>query len=210
MLPEPLEKNEIPQLKPVVPEEVTQPETSPAQDKRPAKKSNVVAIILGFLVFILLVGAAGLGYLAYTLNTQLTSTQQQLTTLQEEHTSLQTDYAKLTSDNEKLAADLNQTNSDLDKTKADLATVQSDLKKSQDQNKALNAKLDSAQKKAEILYAAANVKSPKDFLATDTLVKSANDKQILAEWDKFTSAPSGDAAANFLIYMISSVRDALK
>jgi septal ring factor EnvC (AmiA/AmiB activator) len=184
-----------------------QAEQSPTPEQKNSKKFPVFWVVL---LAIVLIAAGGLGFWAYTLNSNLTATQQQLATLQGEHDKLQADYAQLKSDNEKMTADFNQTTADLESTKKELATAQADLKKSRDQNKSLQSKIDVAIKKAEILYAVSTVKSAKDFLAVDTLIKATNDNQLLKEWDNFTSSPTTDGSVKFLLYLIGSVRDGLK
>ena len=107
--------------------EEKQPDPSPVQEKKPAKR-NVGSIILGILVVLLLVAVAGLGYWAYTLNTDLIATQGELTSLQAEHEQLKTDLASAQSDNDQLTADLNQAKADLEKTNGDLTTAGSKYK----------------------------------------------------------------------------------
>lgn len=217
MQPEPLAQNETPQPEPVPSQEVPQPEIPPIPEKKPAKKANIAAIVLGVLVFILLVGVAGLGYMAYSLNTQLTttqqqlsSTQQQLTALQESHDQLQSEHSSLKSDHEKMTADLNQTKTDLGKSNADLAATQTSLKSSQDQNTEMSDKIDLARKQAEILYAFSTVNGASDILKIDSLIRAINDKQMLAKWDRFTSSPSTENSVDFLLYLMSSISDILK
>lgn len=217
MQQEPLAQNEAPQPESIAPEEVTQPETSPAQEKKPAKKLNVAAIVLGVLAFILLLGAAGLGYMAYTLNTQLTatkqelsSTQQELTALQESHEQLQSEHSSLKSDHEKMTADLNQTKTDLEQANADLTTSQDNLEKSQGQVSDLNATLDKASILAEIVYAYTNIGSQNDIVRIDSLVEKANDRQLSSSWDTFMSSPSGQTAADFLSQLIKTLRNELQ
>jgi len=217
MQPEPLAQNETPQPEPITPEEVTHPETPPVQEEKPPKKANVTAIVLGVLVFILFVGAAGLGYMAYTLNTKLTSTQQELTTLQASHDQLQAEHSSLQSDYAKLSADLEQTKSDLEKANADLKTTQDDLtktqdnlKKSQGQVSDLNTKLDNASVLAEIVYAWSNVGNQNDIIKIDSLVEKANDKQLSSLWDTLISSPSTQGFDDFFSYLVKALRDNLK
>jgi hypothetical protein len=54
------------------------------------------------------------------------------------------------------------------------------------------------------------VKTTADLLAVDALIKASNDKQMQTEWSNFMSAPTAESSANFLLYMMTSVRDALK
>ena len=217
MQPEPLAQNETPQPESTAPDEVIQSKTPPTQEGKPAKKLNVAAIVLGVLAFILLLGAAGLGYMAYTLNTQLTATrqelsttQQELTALQESHNQLQAEHSSLKSDHEKVTADLNQTKTDLDKSNTELAATQTSLKSSQDQNTELSDKIDLARKNAEILYAFSTVKGASDLMKIDSLIRATNDKQMLAKWDTFTSSPSTESSVDFILYLMSSISDTLK
>jgi uncharacterized protein HemX len=190
-------------------QEDQKPEQAPVQEMKPQKRSPITGILAIFLV-ILLVAVAGLGFWAYQLNTSLMAAQQQLTALQDEHAKLQSDHAKLKSDHEKLTTDFSQAKADLEKSNGDLTTAQADLKKSQDQNEGLNAKVDHARKNAEILYAASTVASTTDFFQVDTMIKAANDEQLLAEWNKFAETPTADASFNFLLYLMSSIEDDLK
>jgi type VI protein secretion system component VasF len=206
---EPISAQEGTQLEPLSSHKIAEPKTSPIPEKKPSKW-NIPAIILGIFSFILLVVVAGLGYWGYTLNTKLTATQQQLTALQEEHGKLQADYATLTSDHEKLNTDLNQSKTDLEKVNTDLTTTQASLKKSQDQNKNLNAQIDKASKLAEVLYAWTTSNEPSDVFRIDSLIKEANDQQLITQWDNLTRSPSNDAFGKFLIFLVAEIRSNLR
>ena len=185
------------------------PLQSPVREVNAQKRGPITGILVIFLV-ILLVAVAGLGFWAYQLNSNLVATQQQLTTLQNDYADLQSEHATLKSDHEKLTTDLSQANTDLEKSNGDLTTAQADLQKSQDQNKGLNTRVDLASKKAEVLYAIANVSNAAEFLAIDALVKSTRDDQLLAQWNNFVAAPSAEGSGNLILYLIGSIRDSLK
>lgn len=206
---EPLSAQEGTQLEPLYAHKIAEPKTSPRPEKK-SLKWNITAIILGIFSFFLLVAVAGLGYWGYTLNTKLIETQQQLSALQGEHGKLQTDYATLTSNHEKLNADLTQSKADLEKANTDLITTQASLKKSQDQNKNLNAQIDKASKLAEVLYAWTTSTEPSDVFRIDSLIKDANDQQLITEWDNLTRSPSNDGFGKFLNFLIAKIRISLK
>jgi len=171
------------------------------QNVQPARqeKQNPVFAILGtvfgvVLLCILLAGAAGLGYWAYTLNTQLTTTQQQLA-------SLQSDYNALKSSNDKLT-------SDYAKSQSDLTTAQADLKKAQDQNKSQQANMDMASKKVKVIEAIFWNKQTDS--AIESLVKATNDSQLLTKWNKLKLSTSQSNALDFGDYLFSSLYNNLK
>jgi len=203
-------------LEPVPVIEPTSTPPAPIVEKK-RSKLNIPAIILGIFVFILLVAATGLGYWAYTLRTELITTQQQLTALRGDHSHLQTDYAtlksekeKLTGEREKLNVELTQSKADLEKANADLTATQADLKQSQDQNKSLRAQIDKASKLAEVLYASMTSNEPSDVFKIDSLVKKANDQQLITKWDEFTTSPSQDAFWKFFNFLVGYIRVTLK
>jgi hypothetical protein len=206
---EPISAQEEARLEPPSSHEITEPRISPIPQKK-SSRWNIPAIILGIFSFILLVAVAGLGYWGYTLNTKLTATQQQLTALQGGHSKLQADYAALTSDHEKLNTDLTQSKADLEKANTDLTTTQASLKKSQDQNKNLNAQIDKASKLTEVLYAWTTSTEPSDVFRIDTLIKEANDQQLITQWDNLTRSPSNDAFGKFLNFLVAKIRVSLK
>jgi hypothetical protein len=207
--PEPLSVLDEMPLEATPVQEIVKLDPAPMQEVKPRRR-NTSAIALGSIAFILLLAVAGVGYWAFTLNAQFTTTQQQLTALQGEHESLQADYAKLQGDNEKLNADFSQTKTDLDKTSGDLANAQDDLKKSNDANTGLKTKITSASKKAEILYAFSTAKTATDILAIDSLIKATNDSQLIADWKNFANSPSEATSTEILLYLMSAIKTDLK
>jgi hypothetical protein len=189
--------------------EPTNVQPFPAVEKKHSRL-NIAAIVLGTLVFLLLIGGAGLGYAAYILRAELISTQQQLSTLHGEHDKLEGDYTALTSDSAKINAELAQTKADLEKANADLTTAQGDLKKSQDENKQLNARMDRASKLSKILYAWFTTKNPSDVFKIDSQIKDAKDAKLTALWNKLTNSPSEDKFGELIIYLVSTIHDQLK
>jgi uncharacterized protein HemX len=114
----------------------------------PKKKSkiNLAGLALGVCVFLLLATLSWIGYWAYRLSTELTTTQQQFVALQAEHDQLKMEYATLTGERDKSNADLTQTRADLDKANADLATTKTALQEAQDENQTLSAKTEKTKK----------------------------------------------------------------
>ncbi len=190
---------------------VSQPVEPPVvQPQQVAKRSNVFGILMVLFSLLLFFIAAGLGYWAYTLNTQLTATQQQLNTLQTEHTQLKADYETLQADNGKLTTELTQTKADLEKNKSTLADAQAALTRSHDQNAALLTQVNAALRKAEALYDFANVKEAKDFFTVDSAIRATHDNQLISQWEKLASAPSAQNSTDLILYLIGSIRDTLK
>ena len=139
-----------------------------AEKKR--SKVNIAAIGLAFLLFVLLLSFAWLGYWAYTLSTELVAAQGRLTTLQSEHAKLQTDYTTLMSENEKLNADLGQSKADLEKTNTELKSAQVDLSELKQKSEKLDGQIDAARTLAEILYTTATSDEESDILKIDRLI----------------------------------------
>jgi hypothetical protein len=201
--------------------DIVQPEPTPvveAVDVKPAlpvekkrSKLKIAATIgLAFLVVLLLLSFGWVGYWAYTLNTELTTTQGQLAALQAEHSKLQTDYATLTSENEKLNADLTQTKADLEKANSELTITQGDLTKSKEKNEKLEAQIDTASSLSEILYVLTTSHNESDILKIDRLVNETKDKELVKHWDTFARSPSEDAFGTFLEYLIVTTRNSLR
>jgi predicted nuclease with TOPRIM domain len=183
-----------------------QSDPSLAQAPQAPKKFNFMNIV----VVILALALVGVGFWGFQQSSALMVTQSGLATLQGKYDSLTAEKTKLSTDLDANKAELDTTKAELEKTKGELTTAQSDLTKLQDQSKALQAKIDAAGKKAQILYAFSTVKTTADLLAVDALIKASNDKQMQTEWSKFMSAPTAQSSADFLLYLMASVRDALK
>src|SRR5688500_2340788 len=111
---------------------VKPPESTPVVAKK-RSKLIVAWIALGLLAILFLLSFAWVGYWAYTLNTQLNTTQQQYEALQSEYDNLTSEHTALTLEHEKVNAELSQTKTDLEKANTDLTTAQDDLSKSKDQ-----------------------------------------------------------------------------
>jgi septal ring factor EnvC (AmiA/AmiB activator) len=178
--------------------------------ERKRTKINIAVIGLSLLVVLLFLAFGWVGYWAYTLNTELTTTQGQLAALQAEHAKLQTNYAALTSDNEKLNAELTQSKADLEQANTDLTTAQADLSKSKDQGKKLDTQIEAAGGLAEILYVMAISDNESDILKIDRLINETNDTQLIKEWDTFTRSPSEDAFNTFFNYLLMATRNSLR
>ena len=129
------------------PDDITQPESQVVnEDVRsttllsrmrtfPISFYAISSLILLLVMAVICLG--GLGYWAYTLNNNLTETQQQLAALQGKYDSLESENNKLTTDLAKSNADLAQSNADLAQSNADLEKTKKELAASQ---KELNAK----------------------------------------------------------------------
>ena len=183
-----------------------QSDPSLAQATQAPKKSNSMMIV----VIILVLALIGVGFWGFSQSSTLKATQAKLDTLQGQYDSLTAEKNQLSSDFNATKTELETTKADLEKTKGELATTQDDLKKAQDQASSLQAKIDKASKISEILYAFSTVKSGTDILTIDAKVKAANNKELQTEWGKFASAPTAESSANFLLYLISAIGNALK
>jgi uncharacterized protein HemX len=202
------------------PQHLTQPEPAPVAElievkpapppQKKRAKLNIAAITLAFLVFVLFLALGWVGYWAFTLNTELTTTHAQFAALQAEHSQLQKDFAALTSDHEKLNADLTQSKTDLEKTNADLTTAQADLSESQEKAEKLEAKIDTADSLAEIFYIMAVTDDETVFLKVDRLVTATKDKELMKRWDAVTGSPTPDSMGAFLEYLATATRNSLR
>ncbi len=173
-------------------------------------KSDKSSMMKTIVMIVLVLALLGVGFWGFQTNSKLTATSGELAVAQTDLATLQGKYDSLTKDNAQLASDLAQTKTDLEKAQADLAKAQSDLTKSQDQGKELQAKIASASKKTEALYAFLTVKTTEDFLVLDTMITATNDKDLIAQWSIFTSSPTTENSANFLLYLITDIKDDLK
>ena len=178
--------------------------------KRTRSRVNFAAIGLSLLVLLLLLGLGWVGYWAYTLNTDLVTTQGQFAALQADHSKLQAEYSTLKSDNEKLNADLTQSRADLEKANTDLTTTQADLDKSKDENKLLNDQIETAGGLAEVLCVTAMSDSESDILKIDRLITEADNQSLTKQWDTFTNSPSEEAFTSFFEYLIFATRESLR
>jgi cell division protein FtsB len=185
-------------------------ESNPSPAGRKRSRFNPVYLVLGVLVFLLLAAFAWVGYWAYDLSTQLSTTQQQMAALQADHTQLETEYETLKAENENLNTALTQTKADLEKSNTDLAAAQSDLGKSRDQVNDLKNKITKAGKLAEVLYTWTNMNGPGDILKVDGLIGETNNQELQKEWDNFTKDASQESFGRFLKVLILAMRDSLK
>lgn len=206
---EPISAAEVSQLESRVGEEPPTLKTSRVVEKK-RSKLNLVAIALGLLIVVLLAAFAWVGYWAYRLDSELTSTRQQLTSLQAEHAKLTSEYAALTSEQEKLNAELTQTTADLEKANTDLTAAQAELDKSKKQIKDLESKIDMAVQLTEVLYAWTMTDDASDIFKIDTLIKETGNQQLISQWNTFTKSPSDDAFSVFMDYLITAIRNSVR
>jgi hypothetical protein len=179
-------------------EELKAPESGVIQPP-PSKKRNLSIPVIAILLVVLL----GVGVWAISLSFKLKDSQEQLTTLK-------SDYTKLQSENKKLTEDLKLANADLKQSNKDLTAAEADLEKAEDQNTKLTTKIKLAHDAAEILFAFSSIDSGIDFYKVDSLARATKDKDLLTKWDRFTSLPSSETSYDFLMYMVTSIRDELK
>jgi hypothetical protein len=206
---EPLSTPEAAPLEPTPVVEAVAPQPAlPAEKKH--SKLNFAAISLALLAFLLLLGFGWVGYWAYTLNTELTTTQGQLAALQADHAKLQAEYTTLKSENGKLNTDLTQSKTNLEKANTDLAATQADLKKSKDLNKEISAQIEEASGLTEILYVMMISEGETGILKMDRLITEAGNKELTKQWDNFTRSPSEDTYGSFLQYLIFATRESLR
>lgn len=209
MQPDPISPQEKPQPESISTPEETKIEMPSAQEKKPSKR-NFTAIVLGFLVFVLLVGAAGLGYWAYTLYNQLDTTEQHLNTLQASHEQLQSEHEKLKNDYDKLTSDLDQTSADLETANSDLSTAQDDLGKANKQIGDLNDNLDKASGYANIVYAWITIDNESDIFKINDLVEAADDNELQSLWDTMISSPRDENFDKFFIYLVTALKNSIQ
>lgn len=200
----------VPPTPPAIPvQPVSRPVPAPVQAKKPTRWGNIAAVVLGLGVVFLLLVAAGLGFWAYKLNTQLTATQGELAALQADYGKLKADFANLQSENEKVNANLTQTKADLEKANTELATTQDSLKTAQGQYTDLSAKVDKAAKYADVLNTLVKM-DQSGLLKIESKIDAANDSGLDAVWNKFKNSPSGDTMSDVLVYLTSAIEDSLK
>lgn len=188
---------------------VKPPESTPVVAKK-RSKLIIAWIALGLFAILFLLSFTWVGYWAYTLNTQLNTTQQQYEALQSEYDNLTSEHTALTLEHEKVNAELSQTKTDLEKANTDLTTAQDDLSKSKDQGEKLDAQIDAAGKLAEVLFVFSMSDDPSDVFKIDELIKQTNNQQLLEKWNAFTRTPSDDALSAFMEYLILAVRNSVR
>jgi len=188
---------------------VKPPEPTPVVVKK-RSKLIIAWIGLGLFAALFLLSFAWVGYWAYTLNAQLTATQQQYSALQAEYDKLKSEHSTLTLEHEKRNAELSQVKTDLEKANSDLTTAQDNLDKSKDEAKLLTDQIETAGGLAEILYVLSISDSESDILKIDRLITEANHQALTKQWDAFTNAPSDDAFNSFFEYLIFATRESLR
>lgn len=174
----------------------------PAVEKKRAA-SRLAVLGFGVGIFLIVAVIAWVGYWAYQLSNNLTATQQQLSALQAAHEKLQADYTTLTADNAKL-------NEELTKAQSDLTAAQAEVKTLTDESRKLDTKLKKASSLAEILNSFFHLEDFSSFAELDAQVKAIHDPQLTKLWSDFADSPGEDSLGKFLIYLVPTIRDALK
>lgn len=201
-----------------IPPEENHPEVSHPEADRPKKTVNtskIVTIILGVFLGIAIIAAAGLGFWANQLNTNLNATQKKLTTLQ-------SDYDSLKANNGQLTTNLSQVNSDLDQTKTTLTNTQttltntqtqltgaqSDLAKASSDKNDLQSKIVKIKPYLDLAYAIYVTDENKTGI--DERVNATNDSKLSSLWSSLKSDPSRDNATAFVNYLFGAMSDSIK
>ncbi len=198
------------QTESVSPQDVVKPPESTPVVKKKRSKLIVAWIGLGLFAVLFLLSFAWVGYWAYTLNTELTATQQQYSALQTEYDKLTSGHTALTLEHERVNTELSQTKTDLEKANTDLTTAQDDLDKSKGRGEKLDAQIDEAGKLAEILYVMAISDSESDILKIDRLINEVNNQELTKQWNTFANSPSEEAFGSFFEYLIFVTRESLR
>jgi cell division protein FtsB len=183
------------------------PAVAPAQPKKP-RNYLVLAIVLGVFMTLFCLTAAGLGYWANMLKTDLTGTQQQLTDLQGNYESLQADNAKLQDNIEKLKGDITALQEELDTTKKELETTQADLKSSREYSDSLQTRIDAALVRMDVaLGIFVDFKNEK---GVERDIRKTGDDKLLDLFQTFIGKQNNDNWFNFLAYLFESIVDELQ
>jgi septal ring factor EnvC (AmiA/AmiB activator) len=171
----------------------------------PEKKRsvNVFGISMTVVSLLLLCVSAGLGYYAYTLNTNLTNTTNALAALQAEHDKLKADYATLQGDNSKLNSDIAALQSELDATKNDLATAQTDLQAAKDQTAALQTKIEAALRRLDVLVGWWVEDKTEKGVEAD--IRATRDTKLLDLFQTYLSSSNFNDFDRWLSYLIESI-----
>ena len=206
---EPLSISDAAPIVPTPAKETANPQPVLTTEKK-RFKLNFAVIGLVLFAFILFLAFGWVGYWAYTLNTELMSTQQQLSALQAKQDQLQAEYTTLTGEKDKLNDDLIQTKTDLEKAKTDLASAQADLSQSKQNGDKLQTKIRKASDLVEILFVTATLDEESDIFKIDRLITESNNQELIQQWDTFTGNPSDNAFGEFLDYVILEARNSLK
>lgn len=181
------------------------PENVQPVSPAPSEKKNPIAILgttVGVAILcVLLAAVAGVGYWAYTLNTNLTSTRQQLA-------SLQSNYDQLKSENASLTTDLSAAKTDLQKAKDELATTQDNLKREQEKSKTLQAKVDKAKKYVDVMYGAWVEND--SFSQTESKIKATNDTNLINKFETYLNAKNTANFDAWFDYYFIALADSLK
>jgi regulator of replication initiation timing len=171
-------------------------------EKKRSRK-GLAGVALGVLVFLLVASIALVGYWAYQLSTELTTTQQELSTLQAEHQKLQEEYQTLSSEKDQLAKDLEKANTDLATTKSDLSTAQQ-------KSSNLTSKINKASKLYGVVYLWVTSDDVSDVFDLNASIEESGDQNLINKWNALKAAPSDDGFDAFLDYLLTATRDSLK
>ncbi|MBI5351924.1 MAG: hypothetical protein HZB50_04730 [Chloroflexi bacterium] len=179
----------------------------------PENKNFLSKLLIGglvlFLISVMLV-AGGLGYWAYTLNTDLTKANEQLAALQGKYDSLE-------SENSKLSADLTQSNADLENTRKELSTARKDLDAKTKKSKDAAARFAVLSKTLiPLTKAEEGVASEEEFITffSDWVqsIENVHDPVLDSKFDDLIKAIMAGKSddGSFMDYLIKTIEDDLK
>jgi hypothetical protein len=182
--------------------------TSPVAPAAKPRSYLGLAITLGVFMSLFCLVAAGLGYWANQLKTELATTQAQLTEAQSQYEASTDANTALQGDVEKLNGDLAALQTDLDATRQELATAQADLERARANGEALQAKIDAALVRMDVVLGIfVDFKNEKGI---ERDIRATGDEELL---DLFMATVEDqdnlDLWFDFLAHLFESVVDEL-
>ena len=189
------------QSDPSIPQE-PQPAPPVAETKPAPRKINFLTIFLGIAVVFLCLALAGLGYWAFTLNTNLQATQADLSELQGKYDSLTTEKNKLSNDFDQTSTELEAVKDELENTKGDLSTAQSDLADSKDAAAALRTKMDKASQYVAIM--------DNDAAGAIQKMSDVDDSKLESLFLDYVNTRDSTKLQAWMAYIFNTVFDLLK
>ena len=160
---------------------------------------KLISILVGLCLVIAVVGAAGLGVWAYSLNAQLAQAHADYLALKNSNEKLNSNFNALTAQSAKASADLTA-------AQAQISSLEDQLKKAQTQNDTFKSQIPAIQARVSILYLWSFGLDESTF---EKKLYALGDPELKTLWDDYKKTHSNQDAWNIQESLVQSIADLL-
>jgi len=179
---------------------------APQPPQKNSRLGNIIAILLGLFSLVMFCALIGLGYVAYSLDQDLTTARADIATLTNDKNKLTTDLNSTRTELDSTKNDLNATKADLESTKAELATAKSDLDSARTELATLHSNVDKALKYLNILDGFWG----DTYAETEVKIKATGDSALLSSYRVWEKSGKNSDFYNFFDDLVGIIIDLLK